>query len=252
MFYFFSKVLDFLLLPSFWVFLLLFIAFLRKKKRKRNIGIALLIYFVFGNSALYNWAVGSLEYPPFDNEIYPKNFETAILLGGYGWYGSNQDDIELNDAADRLNESLRLYRTGKVNNIMVLSGAAPKLFPQKTEGMLTQNFLLDLGIPDRDLYVENESRNTHENALKALELIESNNMKGPFLLVTSAFHMKRAHACFQSQGIATIPYPTDFRHQEVKKDLGYLFLPQTKNMVNWKFIIKEIVGYWVYDIKGYI
>lgn len=252
MFYFFSKLLDFLLLPSFWVFILVFIAFIRKKKRKRNIGLALLIYFVFGNSALFNFAIQTLEYPPFEDQLYPSKFETAILLGGYGWYGSNQDDLELNEAADRLNEALRLYRKGKVDKIMVLSGAAPKLFPDKKEGELTERYLMDLGIPQDDLIVETESKNTHENAVMAKELIQTKGLKGPFLLVTSAFHMRRAQACFDAKGILSIPFPTDYRHQKVHKDLSYLILPHTKTMVNWSIVIKEIIGFWVYDLKGYI
>ena len=252
MFYFFSKLLDFLLLPSFWVFLLIFIAFIRKKKRRRNIGLALLIFLIFGNSAIFNWAINSLEYEPFDESLYPSKFEAAILLGGYGWYGSTQDDIELNEAADRLNETLRLYRTGKIEKIIVLSGAAPKIFPDEKEGILTEKFLLDLGIPKDDIKIETESKNTYQNAMMAKKLLDNSDFNGPFLLVTSAFHMKRAHACFNSQGITTIPYPTDFRHQKVSKDIDYLLLPQTKNMVNWKIIIKEIIGYWVYDLRGYI
>ncbi|NND77597.1 MAG: YdcF family protein [Flavobacteriales bacterium] len=252
MFYFFSKLLDFLLQPSFWVILFIVLALILKNKRKKYLIVSLLIFFIFGNEAFYNWSMSKLENPPFDSSLFPNNFEAALLLGGYGSYNDTSDKIELNHSADRLNEALALYHSKRINKIVVLSGAASEEFPEKDEGKITVEYLRRSGVKDRDILVENTSLNTHQNAVNAKSLIETNKLKGPFLLITSAFHMRRAKDCFDTQGIQTISYPADFRSKTKNYDLSYLLIPKAETLLDWNIIIKEIIGYWVYDIRGYI
>ena len=57
---------------------------------------------------------------------------------------------------------------------------------------------------------EERSRNTHENAVLAKELVRP----GPderWLLVTSAYHMPRSVGVFRQAGWPVIPYPVDYR-----------------------------------------
>lgn len=252
MFYFFSKLLDFFIQPSFWVFAFIILALIIKSRRKKFLIISLVIFFTFGNQALYNWAMSRLERPVFDSSLFPNNFEAAFLLGGFGSYNDVSNQLELNHSADRLSETIALYHSKKIRHIIVLSGAASKEFPEKNEALITVEFLKRSGIKSKDILYENTSLNTHQNAVNARTLTEKNNMKGPFLLITSAFHMRRAKDCFDAQGLQTISYPTDFRSSTENHDLTYLIIPSTETLLDWNIIIKEIIGYWVYDIRGYI
>ena len=47
------------------------------------------------------------------------------------------------------------------------------------------------GVRKKDILLENQSRNTHENAIYSLKIIEEENIEGKVLLITSAFHMRR-------------------------------------------------------------
>ena len=55
------------------------------------------------------------------------------------------------------------------------------------------------------IILENQSRNTYENALYTKDLVGFSG-DGSWLLVTPAFHMPRAYEIFKDQGIPVIPY----------------------------------------------
>jgi uncharacterized SAM-binding protein YcdF (DUF218 family) len=57
--------------------------------------------------------------------------------------------------------------------------------------------------------IENRSRNTLENAREVRNLLGAKRI----ILVTSAFHMKRAAGMFTKQGFIVIPAPVDYRSE---------------------------------------
>jgi len=59
------------------------------------------------------------------------------------------------------------------------------------------------------LIIDNDSRNTFDNALKAKTLIADADIKH-YLLITSAAHMPRAVGAFRQVGLEPIPYPVNF------------------------------------------
>ncbi len=193
-----------------------------------------------------------LEAKPIQKDAFASNADAVLLLGGYGRYGHQKKSLELNEAADRIAESLALYHSKKIKKIIVLSGASSSAFPEQKEANLSKSYLLKCGVKDKDILVDSSSLNTFQNAENAKQIIEKNNLKGPFYLITSAFHMRRAKACFDNQNINTIPLATDYYSTVETFDLEYHLLPNTQTLVDWKIIFKEIVGYWVYDLKGYI
>ncbi|MEM7161962.1 MAG: YdcF family protein [Bacteroidota bacterium] len=209
-----------------------------------------MIFLIFGNGFLFNSALHSLEHN--DQKMMNISYEYGLLLGGYGEYAAQIKGLELNEGADRLHHALRLYKQRKIKKIIVLSGAYSDEYPSITEGKITVDFLKECGVPERDILLESKSRNTYENALYAKELLERENIKGQGLLISSAFHMRRANACFEAQGIQCTPYATDYRSKKENFSLETHILPSSKYLIEWRIIFKEIIGYWVYAIRGYI
>ena len=98
--------------------------------------------------------------------------------------------------------------------------------------------LIDLGVPEDQILVETRSINTTQNARYSAEILREHGFTQP-ILVTSAFHMKRAVLNFKKQGIDVVPYPADYQvtHHPV---FHYTKLrPQTEALLNNVTVLQE-------------
>ena len=70
-----------------------------------------------------------------------------------------------------------------------------------------------MGISKKDLFTTYPVTNTLQEAkaIKKLLDIEIPLRQKKLILVTSAFHMKRAKKVFEREGITVLPYPVDFK-----------------------------------------
>ncbi len=124
---------------------------------------------------------------------------------------------------------------------------------EKKEGDFLKNYLIHMGIKVDSLLMESNSRNTHENALFTCEMLKERNLsEAHFLLVTSAFHMRRAMACFQKEGIDVTPYKTNPLQATRTPDFADCILPSASVLSSWNQLIREWVGFLAYRVKGYI
>ena len=105
-------------------------------------------------------------------------------------------------------------------------------------------FLLDMGIPDPAMILEDQARTTRENASLTKEIVKD----GAVALVTSAFHMPRAKHLFERQGLEVQTYPVDFK-VEANKTTLLDFLPSAYAMKNFEFAIRELLGRIYYQLK---
>jgi len=94
--------------------------------------------------------------------------------------------------------AIYLWRQGHYRNI-VLSGAWAA---ESIQPLLVAN-----GVPESAILVENRATSTRENALFLKPILQS--LSGPFVLVTSDYHVYRAKRCFARENItvATMPAP---------------------------------------------
>jgi uncharacterized SAM-binding protein YcdF (DUF218 family) len=68
-----------------------------------------------------------------------------------------------------------------------------------------REYLVWRGIPREDIVTEDGSRSTRENAVHTAKL--AGGMTGPFVLLTSDFHMWRASRAFAKAGMQIAPRP---------------------------------------------
>lgn len=253
MFFILSKIVYFFLQPLVWILMLVLISFWVKPitwKKKLRVA-CVIILIIFSNPALlklslYAWEVHAV------NDKRLEHYDAAIVLGGMVEWDSDAGRISCRRGVDRIWQTMRLYKVGKVDKIL-LSGDSGYVFGRDlNEAQRLKNELIEFDFPAEDIYIETQSRNTYENALYSKHLIDSMGWD-KLLLVTSARHMRRARAIFDKLDIAVDVYPTD---QYTGNDL-YLYwdeylIPSGETFTGWTDLIKEIVGYVVYDIKGYI
>ena len=255
MFFILSKLLYFLLQPLNWLIgLPIFAIFTKKARRKRRIlrgCFALLVLITnpfLGNRVFHAW-----EAEPILITELRDTFDVGIVLGGYTKGGTYADDrLNLSFAGNRLTDAIQLYKRGIVKKLLISGGDGKLIGESYPESNLAQKYLLDIGVKPEDLLIEDQSRNTHENAVFSKQLLEKQGfMNIKTLVFTSASHMPRAIGCFQKIGINAKPYPAHFTADRLTIQPQTWLIPNPELIRNWEVFIKEWIGYVVYKIQGY-
>jgi len=192
------------------------------------------------------WEVPATKYQDM------KTYDAGIVLGGMLEYDDEYDRIQFYRAADRLLQAIELYKKGKIRKIIFTGGSGSLIYKDKKEAPLAKRYLLTIGIPEQDIIIESESKNTRENAVNTKHLVDSLSIKGKLLLITSGFHMRRAIACFEKAGIHVDSYSTDRYSGKRKFLFDHLFIPNSQSLEVWDLLIHEITGYIVYYFSGYV
>ncbi|QNH60666.1 YdcF family protein [Hymenobacter sediminicola] len=255
MFFLLSKVLDFLLLPVVWLLVLLVAALLtRRPGRQRRLLLVTLVLLVLGtNNALVNEALLAWELPPVGLRELPRHADAAILLTGITNTGkSPHDRVYLHDGADRLTNALWLWRAGRVRYILVSGGSGAVFRKAHTEAEDLITLLHLAGVPDSVLIREDKSRNTRENALFTQRIVQARPELDTLLLVTSAFHQRRALGCFARVGLQPQPFPAGFFSSNRAASPDYWLVPSSDALDRWSLLLHEISGYAVYKVLGYL
>ncbi|MBL9076668.1 MAG: YdcF family protein [Planctomycetes bacterium] len=91
---------------------------------------------------------------------------------------------------------------------MLTSGGVPGTDLPSLAALMADAAQREFGVPVR--WREERSADTRENARYSAELLHTAGVRR-VLLVTSAWHMPRAAACFTRQGLTVVPAPTGFR-----------------------------------------
>lgn len=217
----------------------------------RTAGCLLLI--VLGSPLVGERLLHSLEaeYPPTQVADSPSA-DAIVVLGGFTQPPiPPRLNIDVDEGFDRLLHGMRLWRADKAPLLMFSGGNIPYLSGSPmTEAASLCSLALEYGVDPQAILVEEESRNTYENALFTSRLLRQRGLNR-ILLVTSASHMPRSVAAFRKQGLEIIPSPTDV--QVVPRPFTPLQLLPGMDALDYSTTaIKEQVGMWIYWLRGWI
>ncbi len=257
-----SLVISVLLQPLSWLLLLLVaLAFCRAPKwRRRLIGTTLAIAVVFTNPWLHHTVSNAWEPAPLAIADLDPPFDDAVVLGGFTrLHASPPDRLHLNADANRFTQAVELHHLGKVKRLVFVSGGKTSTKPPRAEADLAARTAERFGVPASAIVSLPTSRNTHENAEEYRAFLEES---GPvddgrrLLLVTSAFHARRAAACFRRAGLEVTVFPTDHRserdHPGRRLSPGNTVLPSPGTLTAWGPLFREWFGLLVYRVRGWI
>ena len=258
MFFVFSKILYFTLQPTSWIVGGILYAFFTKNPQKK-VRILRGVFFlgIFLTSPLISNRIFShWEYPQVAAESLRDTFDIGILLGGFTNSDFNGIDSRLHFAegsANRFTDTYWLYKRGIIKKILITGGDGNLYVEGRPEADLCLTYLLQLGVPQSDIIIENASRNTQENALFTKKVLDSLGLsQSKLLLLTSAFHMERSIGCFKKVGLNTTPFPTSFLAKRLTREPKTWLAPDPFLLRYWSFFLKERVGILVYRLKGYV
>ncbi len=161
------------------------------------------------------------------------------------------------ETVSRLVEGIRLYRL-LPGSKLVSSGGVMRP-GDRPVGALMADFLAQMGIPRGDLLVEDSAMNTFENMANSKAFVGTK----PFILVTTASHMRRSVAVAHKLDMQPVPAPASFwTRQYYPSDanpvdwattlLRHCVHPSQERLIQLQAAYHEYAGYVWYRLRGYV
>jgi uncharacterized SAM-binding protein YcdF (DUF218 family) len=241
--YVIRDVIDLLSMPLMLMFGMLLIALLLRWRGHLRASLAtaasgLALLYVCALEPVSSALLEPLEssHPVLDDAHLPQGIAGIAVLGGY--FAPRPDTpitAQLPGATlECAAEGVRLAkRYGNVR--LVLSGGVPP-GPGTPSAHGYAIFARAMGIDPASIVVLDRPATTSEEARALAKLFGSS----PFLLVTSASHMKRAMMLFDGTGAHPIPAPTGQRASRAGFVSG--LMPRSGNLQNTQMALHEYLG----------
>ena len=220
---------------------------------------AIIVLFYAGSARIVTrLLVGSLEWSYPRQQSMPDHADAILVLGGGNrYYGpDNPPSYMLSEASiKRIIHAAEIYRKVGGCPIIVSGNDSNTKNESKTNDLgdrLSHNamsrLLLDLGVDQGDIHLEEESHNTYENALLAKKLIDEKKFED-VVLVTDASHMWRSERCCQKLGLKVTPAACNYYAQALEFTPKTLF-PSDVGVRQARCAVREYIGLFWYWISG--
>ena len=180
---------------------------------------------------------GEYKYQKLENL---EKVDAIVILGGMLeiYEFENNYSVEWQDP-DRFFRGIELYNSFKSDKIVFTGGKSPFNMTSVSEGSVLKNYAVKYGVLEEDIIVTKEVLNTYDESLAVSEVLGENKT---VILVTSAFHMKRAKLLFEQQGVKIIPYKVDFK-SSINSSLYFIdFIPNSLALKKTEIALREILG----------
>ena len=180
-------------------------------------------------------------YPPRLAADCPRA-EAIILLGGAVQpLLAGETRGRLHRGSDRVWEAAQLWHAGCAPRVVVSAGGLIEPPVVAGESAALVALLRDLGVPATALIVEADSRNTQGNAAFTRAALAPMGVRR-VLLVTSAWHLRRAVALFAREGFEVLPVGADYRGVRACHGLE-CWVPNAGALEETGLVVKEYLGY---------
>jgi uncharacterized SAM-binding protein YcdF (DUF218 family) len=267
-----NLVAELMMPPGIWLVIIALVIFFIKSKRVKNSFIAICLLMIWVGSTNYfanqltRFAGQFLDWPkPLSlaiKQLENKNQKPvtsqlteapqAIIILGDGRRQGALDaprGYQNQDVSSGSMERLRLgARLAKATHLPVLvTGGAPDRVDEKdlSEATLMSHVLQDeLGIKAK--WIESNSKTTQENARESAKILKKDGFKAIYL-VTHFWHMPRAKAIFEKEGLQVVEAPMGYYQKSQFTLLD--FYPSGKGFQRTRWIFHEILGSLWYGLK---
>lgn len=256
MFFFLSKTVDFFLMPISFVGILMVYAFFsaNRTKSRRAILVAFTLMLLLTNKFLVTKAFQWWSYEVKNISEIQQTYDVGVVLTGgmMSTYGPTSDHPAIGIHADRFFQAYLLYKAGKIKKFLISGADTPYIMKLRLDdGALVKQTLLQWGVPEEDILLENKSRNTHQNAVNTVAILQKQFPNRRYLLITSSFHLRRALGCFKKAGITPDFFPADSYSGSFRPTLRDYIRPNPDAFSYAHLLWREWVGFIAYKIAGY-
>lgn len=151
--------------------------------------------------------------------------------------------------SDRFYGGISLYKAHKAPLLIFTGGWSPRRPTGKTEGEVLMEFAAELGVARENVVTTGKVSNTYDEARSVAALMARTGHPGApprILLVTSAYHMRRAQFLFERAGVHTIPFPVDFKVPQGEEFSLFRLLPAAASLKRTEAALREQYGFLFY------
>ena len=210
--------------------------------------VLLLLSTAFVSGKLMRWVEG-VEDRSVIQDV--KTADAIVVLSGMIEERKSAPLGEWSGAVDRFEGGVGLLRAQKAPLLIFTGGFVPWRPEDRPEGEILKERAVNLGLPRDKILVTGKVENTEAEAsavkkmikdLKFRELMD----KPRIILVTSAYHMRRAKMLFERQGLEVEPFPVDFQLPYQERITIISFLPNAECLKNSETAMREAMGIFYY------
>lgn len=158
--------------------------------------------------------------------VYPRTQLVPLTLA---------DDATLRRCAT----AARLYHDRRTT-VFVSGGKVDPSQPADSLAVTMRRTLMEMGVDEEDIVVEDQSTDTVENAKLTKRMLDERGLKCA-ALITDASHLFRARRCFEKEGVAVIPVPAHYETSRFRRTLAH-FLPSIEGAQISDAVFHECVG----------
>ena len=238
-----SKLLPLLLLPVGLSLLLLLLGLIRR--RRWPVGIAFLLLWLFSTGVVSQMLWRGVEHPWQRRSAGDASKADAIVVLSGGRHAApGASRISEWHDPDRFLAGIDLYRAGRAPRLLFTGGQNPFQAGLAPEGEFYRREAMALGVPVGAMESTPPVRNTAEEAIAIRARLPDASPR--VLLVTSAFHMRRAQRLFERQGMKVLPFPVDFQARGVWAGSithdPLMWMPRSKSLEDSSRALRELMG----------
>lgn len=245
-----AKILPIFVLPTGVIILLLVLSLVL---RRRALAVAALAVLWLSSTplvsdALMRAAEGWHVRQPVASA--PTADAIVVLSGMLSVIPGREPTAEWSDAVDRIDAGVALARADKAPLLVFTSEWFPWDAAVLDKGRLLADRAAELGVARERIQVTRRVSNTAEEASAVSDVLTArggSHAPASVILVTSAYHMRRARLLFARAGLSVTPFPVDFRTSAEPRSFGRL-VPQAGSLYNTEIALREFYGYLYYRI----
>jgi uncharacterized SAM-binding protein YcdF (DUF218 family) len=242
---------KYLVLPPFSLFLLFVVGWLVARRWRRAGRTLMTLSFMALVLLCLPIVSGWLMYPlqshaPLDPERIPPGVGAIVVLSADMQIVAPEYGVDIPGplGLERIRYGAWLHRRTQLP--ILVSGGRVKPWTTPLARQMQDILMIEFGVPVR--WVEDRSADTHENAVNSAEVLKGSGVKSA-LLVTHAWHMRRAMAAFEAAGLEPVAAPTRFIRPPTGIALD--FVPDASALRASTYALHEWVGLLWYYLSGY-
>ena len=247
-----KTIAPFILPPGIFILAIVLVSLVMVHRKRWKLGLANLILglmlWSLSTVSLANFLIRGLE-SDYSIPANPSG-DVIILLGGgmiEGVPDLTGTSAPSPSTMGRIITAVRLYRW--LGLPIIVTGG--RLYDDSDSAVATiaRRFLMDLGVPEQSITVEDRARDTAQNARLTAAICRQQGFSKPILL-TAAYHLKRSRLAFDAAGMQVTPFPAYFLGSRNIPFSWRHLLPRAGSLQTSAHALHEYLGILYYRMLG--